>query len=547
MNENCYYEEYENIYANMSKTTIYDIFISYRRDGGGETAGRIYDSLMRDGYSVSYDVDTLREGRFDKQLLERIEQCQDFILVVDKNCFVRTIDPTTDPQDDWLWQELSYALRLKKNIIPVLQAGAKFPKKLPEDIDYVRFSNGPAYSHEYFDEFYKKLRDGFLRAYPRMAKVQYGTSVSPAYKLPNLKLKADIDCTFYLDGEERSQLKAGIIQKIPLAKGEYELLFVSEENEADRLEIEFEMPDVDKLQKVNLSGIRDSRLQKEAEAKRIADEKSQAEEKRRKEETEARRIAEERRREAERKAEEERKRREEEERTKEKAFTIGGVAFKMIRVKGGSFQMGSPDNAPDACDDEKPQHRVTLSDYYIGETQVTQSLWKAVMGYNPSKLKGESLPVELVSWEDCQKFIKQLNKKTGKTFRLPTEAEWEYAARGGRKSRGFGLARHSDIDIVAWYYGNSGSKTHPVKQKKANELGLYDMIGNVWEWCQDWHASYSSSAKTDPSGPSTGDHHVLRGGSWNYSYRFCRVACRYYGKPGRRSDNVGFRLALVHQ
>lgn len=553
----------------MSKT-VYDIFISYRRDGGGATAGRINDMLAADGYSVSYDVDTLREGRFDKQLLERIEQCQDFILVVDKNCFVRTIEPSTDKQDDWLWQELSYALLLKKNIIPVILAGADFPKRLPEDIDSVRRINGPKCVHEYFDEFYKRLRDDFLRAYPRLSKPSNVGQPFPTKNMACLKLKADIDCIFYLDGEERSHLKAGVIQKFPLAKGEYELMFVSEENEADSYELEFVMPDVDKFQKVNLSDIRNARLQKEAEAKRIAEEKRQAEEKRKKEEAEVRerklaeerrkaeeqRLAEERRREAERKAEQERKRREEEERAKERTFTAGGVPFKMIRVKGGSFMMGSLDNDSDAYKDEKPQHRVTLNDFYIGETQVTQALWKAVMGNNPSRFKGENLPVECVSWNDIcgadgkgtdpNCFLYKLNRETGKKFRLPTEAEWEYAA-CGRKNSDNKYSGSNTLGNVAWYSENSGSKTHPVKQKSANELGLYDMSGNVWEWCQDWFGNYSGSSQTNPLGPSSGSGRVLRGGGWFNYARGCRVAFRDDGSPDDRNGDIGFRLALVQQ
>lgn len=258
------------------------------------------------------------------------------------------------------------------------------------------------------------------------------------------------------------------------------------------------------------------------------------------------RRAEERKREAERKAEEKRKHREEEERTKEMTFTVDNVSFKMIRVEGGSFMMGSPDNDSDAFDDEKPQHRVTLSNYYIGETPVTQALWEAVMGDNPSINKGDCLPVETWSWEDCQEFIKQLNKMTGKTFRLPTEAEWEYAARGGRKSLGFKYAGSNDIDKVAWYDRNSGKITHPVKQKCANELGLYDMSGNVWEWCQDWFGSYNSSAQTNPFGPSSGSIRVFRGGSWNSYARYCRVANRSYYSPDRRRV-IGFRLALICQ
>lgn len=189
-----------------------------------------------------------------------------------KTVFKRTVDPTTDPKEDWLWQELSYALKLKKNVIPVLLAGADFPKRLPDDIDSVRLYNGPKCIHEYFDSFYEKLKEK-LHAFPRLEKSQYATSGTPTSKLPNLKLKADLDCVFYLDGEERSHLKAGVIQKIPLAKGEYELMFVSKDNVSDCFELDFEMPDVDKLQKVNLSEIRRIRLQKEEEAMRISEEK----------------------------------------------------------------------------------------------------------------------------------------------------------------------------------------------------------------------------------------------------------------------------------
>jgi len=508
----------------MSKT-IYDIFISYRRDGGDATAGRINDLLTADGYSVSYDVDTLREGRFDYQLLERIEQCQDFILVVDKNCFARTIDPSTDKLDDWLWQELSYALKLKKNIIPILLVGADFPKNLPKDIDSVRKINGPKCVHEYFDEFYKRLRDDFLRAYPRLAKPSNVGQPLPTKNMACLKLKADIDCIFYLDGEECSHLQAGIIQKIQLAKGEYELMFVSEENGNDRLEMEFEMPDVDKLQKVILSNVRNARLQKEAEENRIAEEKRQAEEKRKKDKVEVSRII------------VKRICREEEEPVKEKMFTIGGVSFKMIRVEGGN--MGT---------------------FYIGETQVTQALWKAVMGNNSSHFKGEDHPVECVSWNDiCGKdgtgtdpncFLYKLNQKTGMKYRLPKELEWEYAAKGGNKSKGYTYAGSDNIDEVVWYWKNSGdkylegsdsnwdwekieknnSKTHSAKQLSPNELGIYDMSGNVWEWCQD----------LDSQG---GDYRVSRGGGWDYNAAYCCVANRDYDTPTNAYDDLGLRLA----
>jgi formylglycine-generating enzyme required for sulfatase activity len=227
----------------------------------------------------------------------------------------------------------------------------------------------------------------------------------------------------------------------------------------------------------------------------------------------------------------------------DKIFTVGGVSFTMKEVAGGTFTMGATsEQGSDAGNNEKPAHQVTLSNYYIGETEVTQALWHAVMGSNPSFRKGVNLPVEQVSWDDCQEFIKELNRITGKKFRLPTEAEWEYAARGGNKSKGYKYSGSNNIDDVAWY-GNSGSNTHTVKTKTPNELGIYDMSGNVWEWCSDWEGSYSSNAQTNPTGPSTGSYRVVRGGNWSLGARFCRVSYRNSNAPGNRISNLGLRLA----
>lgn len=227
-------------------------------------------------------------------------------------------------------------------------------------------------------------------------------------------------------------------------------------------------------------------------------------------------------------------------------ITVNGVSFNMIKVLGGTFTMGATvEQGSDADSDEKPTHQVTLSDYYIGETEVTQELWKAVMGSNPSYFSGTNLPVEQVSWDDCQTFITKLNQLTGKNFRLPTEAEWEYAGRGGQKSKGYKFAGSNALSDVAWYRDNSSSKTHPVKQKQANELGLYDMSGNVLEWCQDWYGSYSSNAQTNPIGPSSGSSRVSRGGSWFRGASNCRVADRFYYPPGFRIGYHGFRVVLL--
>ena len=227
-------------------------------------------------------------------------------------------------------------------------------------------------------------------------------------------------------------------------------------------------------------------------------------------------------------------------------FEVGGVSFTMVAVEGGTFTMGATaEQGSDARDREKPAHQVTLSSYCIGQTEVTQELWLAVMGSNPSHFTGNlQRPVETVSWNDCQTFISKLNQLTGQNFRLPTEAEWEYAARGGNRSQGYKYAGSNNIDNVAWYTSNSASTTHPVATKAPNELGLYDMSGNVWEWCQDWFGSYSSTAQTNPTGPASGSSRVSRGGSWGSYAGLCRVSYRHGNAPSGTSYYLGLRLAL---
>jgi formylglycine-generating enzyme required for sulfatase activity len=236
---------------------------------------------------------------------------------------------------------------------------------------------------------------------------------------------------------------------------------------------------------------------------------------------------------------------------KNKVFTVNGVNFTMVAVEGGTFEMGEKKNWYEFYSNNI-RHTVTLSDYYIGETEVTQALWQAVMGSNPSYFTGDlQRPVEQVSYKDCETFINKLNSllanqlPNGRKFRFPTEAQWEYAARGGNRSRGYQYSGSSSVGSVAWYDGNSGSTTHPVKQKQPNELGLYDMSGNVWEWCYDWCDDYySNSPQTNPEGPSRGSFRVLRGSSWGYNEQGCRVAFRGNNYPGLRSINYGLRLAF---
>ena len=217
----------------------------------------------------------------------------------------------------------------------------------------------------------------------------------------------------------------------------------------------------------------------------------------------------------------------------------------MVYVSSGTFTMGgTSEQGSDAYDDEKPTHNVTLSSYYICKYEVTQALWRAVMGSNPSNFKGDNLPVECVSWNDCQTFINRLNSYTGRNFRLPTEAEWEFAARGGNYSRHYKYSGSNYIGDVAWYDDNSGNRTHPVGTKQPNELGLYDMSGNVYEWCSDWYGSYSSYSQSDPTGPNSGSYRVKRGGSWGGGAGFCRSSSRNYFTPGFGSYDLGLRLVL---
>ena len=218
--------------------------------------------------------------------------------------------------------------------------------------------------------------------------------------------------------------------------------------------------------------------------------------------------------------------------------------LEMVGVAGGCFEMGCGDWDGECSDDEKPVHRVCLDGFEIGRTEVTQDQWKQIMGYDPSSFKNEgNNPVERVSWDDVQEFIRRLNQMAGKRFRLPTEAEWEFAARSGGKPEKY--AGGDNLDKLGWYGGNSKNATHPVGQKLANGLGIYDMSGNVWEWCQDWYAGdyYKNSPEKNPQGPETGTLRVVRGGSWGDVAFYCRSAYRFSYTPAGRIFYLGFRLA----
>jgi uncharacterized protein YjdB len=230
----------------------------------------------------------------------------------------------------------------------------------------------------------------------------------------------------------------------------------------------------------------------------------------------------------------------------ENTFTVNGVSFNMVTVEGGTFYMGAPATQLGSGTNERPQHYVTLSSFKIGQTEVTQELWVAVMGHNPSAFQGNpQRPVDNVSWEMCKEFLDSLNALTGKNFRFPTEAEWEFAARGGNLSEGYLFSGgNQPVGDVAWYTTNSGSMSHPVAQKKPNELGLYDMSGNVAEWCSDWYMQYPSDPQTNPTGPATGTFKMYRGGSWDDKAAWCRPPYRAMQSTTFRREFLGLRLVL---
>ena len=235
-----------------------------------------------------------------------------------------------------------------------------------------------------------------------------------------------------------------------------------------------------------------------------------------------------------------------------------GINMKMIWVEGGEFMMGCTSEQSDCNDNEKNVRRVTVDGFYIGMLEVTQSQWEKVMGTSVSQQwnkansswslrgVGPDYPMYYVSWEEADEFCRLLSNKTGRTYTLPTEAQWEYAARGGKKADGTKYAGSNMIDAVAWYYENSSSSTHPCGTKRANALGIYDMSGNVWEWCKDWYSSsYTSYDTNNPTGPLSGSSRVFRGGAWSNVASYCRVAVRNYFSPGNRTCGLGFRVVLL--
>ena len=532
----------------------YDVFISYRRRNGTYQATALKEALENRGHKdrVFMDTYTRKGGPFPSELNEALkESCNLVVIVSSKDCF----NPK-DGEEDYYLREIADALEQGKNIVPVYYDGITY-----EDIE-LALKNSP-YQLKNFPKhqaiFYHADNPSgslsqilsLLKSEEEMLNLQFKSVSKLRKKLLHdiLYLRQDYlgkcpicqsdydstdsyckKCAFkFFDELEKSVAeKTELIQEKSREKKHKDIWNRSQQDTTKDKDLEKELGLLrDKVIKLE--------SQVESKKKELANRDFQLKES-------------------------EKQRRDLElqlsnlnnnpsHQGKDSIIEIkldDNVKFNMIRIEGGTFTMGANEGDSEADSDEQPAHQVTLSSYSIGETVVTQALWEAVMGNNPSYFIGANHPVEKVSWDDCQEFIRKLNEKTNRKFRLPTEAEWEFAARGGNKGKDkkYKYAGSNTIGNVAWYDRNSKDETHPVAQKQPNELGLYDMSGNVWEWCQDWYGKYSNNSQTNPTGPESGANRMQRGGSWlNYS-RYCRTSFRDYYSPSFRHYYLGLRLAL---
>ena len=468
----------------------YDIFISYRRKGGGSERAQLLNArFLLAGYKeddIFIDVSTIPPGNYRDIITTALEVTNNFVVVMFPGCFdnvSREDSNATDIEkiDDCYVYEIAKALQLGKNVIPVLFDGFNFNKeRLPSVLSGLAFSyqNAVVYSRDYPKASFDKLLE-FVKPRPNIPHI------------PKLSIWNKV--RDYVKSHKK-------VLTITISISMAIVLLIPTIGLLNRVDSSSPDSDVEAIQSRPSPGLIE-------QSDTISTQKISSSE--------------------------------------TTTYTVNGVSFDMVLVKGGTFAMGATsEQGSDAYSDEKPTHHVTLSDYMIGKTEVTQELWQAVMGNNPSYYKGDNLPVENVSWNDCREFIKKLNSLTGLNFRLPTEAEWEYAARGGNKSKGYKYSGSNDLGSVAWYDSNSSSKTHAVATKSPNELGLYDMSGNVYEWCSDWYGDYSSGSQTNHKGPSSGSNRVIRGGAWLISVRYCRVSNREDCDPGLTDYYQGLRLAL---
>ena len=554
----------------MEQTT-YDVFISYSRKDyvdehgiviPGNEVSKIKDALTEAGITYWFDEEGIYFGdKFTEKIPENIEASQVFLFLSTKNACA----------SPWTSKEIACADEFGKYIIPVHIDKAPYNKKIMfriADLNYVDYGKDPdkgrkeivksikVYLKKIKAEEEERLKNEEEERYRKELQNKLIKDIQTSVKELNIEeTKLDLERSKLLvktekvlDTEQRKKLKTEIAESSPMRKkSQDEIKMLQEQVTELKTERDFlkqkHNPSTHKKNKwvhiiycciililFSVICIRSFiEHNSEKNTRQIADTMDVQEV------SVADSILE---------------------------FYVDNVKFNMVRIEGGSFMMGAQNSNSlgdnydsEALSDENPVHIVTLSNFYIGETEVTQTLWEVVMGADRIQRriknrfkktmndKGDDYPMCCVEWYECQEFINKLNLKTGKNFRLPTEAEWEYAARGGKKSQGYNYAGSKTIGEVAWYTEDSGGCIHPVKGKMPNELGLYDMSGNVWEWCRDLKGKYNSSEQTNPTS-SSGQNRVLRGGSWDCHARGCRVSSRNGGEEYFWDNNVGFRLVL---
>ena len=514
----------------------YDIFISYKRKSLA-TANNLYYRLTAKGYSTFFDLDEMKKDNFDVQLLNYIENAKDVFVILEEG----SLDAckTGKWEEDWFCKEIKHAIDAHKNIIPILLGGYQMPKAdtLPDELKELTLKNAPEFSYSFFEEYLNKLIEkGFITAEPLASNK--ATSVFKFYSNENCQvlkegklvcsLEGMADEPFYLPVPRKGDYRFKCINSVTT---ETQILkqHIDSDEEKD-VDIQWSdhklfIPDQEWPETTQISG--DTYI-----------------------------------------------------------VTLGNIRFKMIRVEGGSLEIGATKEQEDCAEkNEYPAHTITLPPFYIAQFPVTQNIWELVMGYNKSHFKSKEeklsssqktiphgagtdfvnfwpmigyacggvlggmfannldsgkghFPVENVTLDEAREFVRRLSKMTNIHFSLPSEEEWEYAARGGQKSKHYRFAGSNNIEDVAWYRENADRSTHPVGEKLPNELNLYDMCGNVWEWTETPAHSYAMDIKLE------GGCFIRRGGSWWHEEKNCRVSRRYASDHSKKTSGLGLRLVI---